>query len=178
MKFNKVMLCSAMLGVLMVGGCKSLANIISPPPEDISAVQAAVAKQQQATDLAFALHQKSMKQMYDEGLARSIAEVNQAQQVEIDKLIIAQVATPLPTLTADQFAKITAQGDALRVAAKAAWDKALASGDNPQAWTDLKAVTAVLNKYILTRMGAEDQKNNLIMDVHDLIGSKTSAPIP
>jgi hypothetical protein len=158
--------------VLALAGCSSLMNIFSAPKEDVSAVKAAVQKQQQAVDLALALHQKSMKQMYDEGLARSLAEVNQAQQVEMDKLILAQVAQPLPPVDADKAAKIIAMGDKLRADAKAAWDKALAAGDEPQAWKDLAAVNAVLSKYILTRMGADEQKDDLATDVHDLIYKK------
>jgi len=163
---------AAVLLVFGLAGCKSIANIISPPPEDVSAVRAAVEKQQEAVDLAFELHQKSMKQMYDEGLARSLAEVNQAQDFELQKAILAQVATPLPQVDVATIAKINVQADELRIAAKAAWDKALAAGDEPQAWKDLAAVNALLSKYILTRMGAEEQKNDLATDVHDLITKK------
>ena len=158
--------------VLALAGCASIANIFAPPKEDVSAVKAAVSKQQEAIDLAFALHQKSMKQMYDEGLARSISEVNQAQDYELLKAVMAQVATPLPPVDAAKVSQINAQGDKLRADAKAAWDKALAAGNEPQAWKDLAAVNALLNKYILTRMGAEEQKNDLATDVHDLIYKK------
>ena len=168
---------SPRLAILMVVvfaavGCKSIANIIAPPPEDVSAVRAAVEKQQEAVDLAFALHQKSMKQMYDEGLARSLAEVTQAQDFELQKAILAQVAVPLPSVDVATITRINTEADKLRATAKAAWDKALAAGNEPQAWKDLAAVNALLSKYILTRMGAEEQKNDLATDVHDLITKK------
>ena len=158
--------------VLSLAGCQSIANIFAPPPEDISAVQAAVAKQQEAVDLAFSLHQRSMKQLYDEGLKRSYEAIDQAVQDDLKAEILLQVATPLPPIPMDKIAAINKRANELRAVAKAAWDKALAAGNEPQAWRDLAAVNALLSKYMLTRMGVEAQKNDLATDVHDLVKKK------
>lgn len=153
--------------VVSLSGCKSIANIIAPPAEDISAVQAAVEKQKEASELALSLHKKSMQQLHDMGIDEAYGRIRQATLDEIHK-----ASSETNSITPEKLATINAQADAERVVSKKAWDDALVAGFEPQAWADLKLASDALNLFILTRMGVEDQKNALMLQAHDLIKKK------
>lgn len=151
-----------------LAGCKAVSNIIAPPPEDISAVQTAVEKQKEASELALSLHKKSMQQMHDMGIDEAYGRIRQATLDEVHKASAASGGT----ITPEQLDSINKQADVERGISKKAWDDALVAGFEPQAWTDLKLVSDALNLFILTRMGVEDQKNALMLQAHDLIKKK------
>lgn len=165
MKTLKIALAlSLILGLV---GCKAVANVISPPPEDISAVIAACEKQKEAIDLALELHKKSMQQMHDMGIDEAYGRIRQAALDETHK-----ATAPDGSIQASEVERIAKESANERARSKEAWDRALLAGFEPQVWADLQMVSDTLKLFILTRMGAEEQKNALMIQAHDLVKKK------
>lgn len=155
---------------LFLVSCGTLQDLVGARPQDIDAVESLVPKQTEAVELAFDLHEQSLKNARDMGLKFAISAASQARSVDMwkawSKANPIEASAMIPDAERDA---IQATYEANVIAYTKSWDDFLAASTRPRVWDQLDRINAVLNQYLMNKMGVAERQNKLALDVHDLV---------